>query len=455
MIVLVKTIEQITKEAADFFKKEKGFHRLLNAFVKNYRSLGRVGGTARLNNLTEAEKESLSGLLKKDFSDQKSATISVEAFQKAIKETKFAGVNLKELLIEYSGGNLKTKKEKEAEYLEEKEIFFSGLERQFKGNNSQIFLSHIKNKGEGSKGIHQLYDKDPSKLKKCLRDVLVALDNLPEQYERLPVFASRVFKDPHSLDLQTDTGRFFILALQVLLSNENNSIKSESDTPDTTYKILSSPSAEKITEILSFFNIIRDDLLNFVTITGLLAKNQDNSLIKSWEVAANEGMVFNLPLREIIKVHSIIPADNHDKVFIVENSGVFSGILDCIEKETPPLKIPPLICTHGQFKLAALMVIDKLANEGLTIFYSGDFDPEGLKMAERLLNRYPENVKLWRYDIANYKKCMSGTNLSEKRLKMLEKLNASNLTTIKNEIKHTKKAGYQEELIDLLVKDMK
>ena len=121
-------------------------------------------------------------------------------------------------------------------------------------------------------------------------------------------------------------------------------------------------------------------MLNFVTITGLLGKNQDNSLIKSWEIAAKEGM---------------------------------------------------------------------------TVFYSGDFDPEGLKMAERLLNRYPDNVKLWRYDIENYKKCISRTNLSEKRLKMLENLNAGDLTAIKNEIKHTKKAGYQEELINLLVKDIK
>ena len=49
-------------------------------------------------------------------------------------------------------------------------------------------------------------------------------------------------------------------------------------------------------------------------------------------------------------------------VLVIENSGVFSAVLDAVLDQTsdqipdgPALHIrrPPMICTHGQFKLAA------------------------------------------------------------------------------------------------------
>src|SRR5690625_5522313 len=57
-----------------------------------------------------------------------------------------------------------------------------------------------------------------------------------------------------------------------------------------------------------------------------------------------------------------------------------------------------MICTNGQFTLAALVLLDLLVEEDCQLYYAGDFDPEGLGMAQRLLNRYPEHVELWRMD---------------------------------------------------------
>jgi hypothetical protein len=48
--------------AAEFFRGEPGFKRLFKKFIQNYRSLGRLGGTAKLTKLTLEEKEALGGV---------------------------------------------------------------------------------------------------------------------------------------------------------------------------------------------------------------------------------------------------------------------------------------------------------------------------------------------------------------------------------------------------------
>ena len=125
----------------------------------------------------------------------------------------------------------------------------------------------------------------------------------------------------------------------------------------------------------------------------------------------------------------------------MENSVFFSEILDrfsvCITT--------PLICTNGQFKLAALLLLDLLLQNNVIIYYSGDFDPEGLLMAQRLVSRYPSQVRLWHYTIEDYQKSLSEVVLSENRLNKLRNLDLQEFAELKDLMLKTKKAGYQEK----------
>lgn len=47
----------------------------------------------------------------------------------------------------------------------------------------------------------------------------------------------------------------------------------------------------------------------------------------------------NMPLRELLKIDKVVPAEG-SQVYIVENSGVFSSLLDIVPNA-------PLACTHG------------------------------------------------------------------------------------------------------------
>ena len=117
-----------------------------------------------------------------------------------------------------------------------------------------------------------------------------------DYYERLPVFASRITGDPHAFDIGKDAGRFLVAALQIIRSKQ-----------DMGYEILSSPSAEEITELLDHFGLVRDDLLNFVTCTGILGYSSEKDPLRLWQAALEAGCVLNVPLREMVKAHACRP----------------------------------------------------------------------------------------------------------------------------------------------------
>ncbi|MGI6365653.1 MAG: DUF2399 domain-containing protein, partial [Bacillota bacterium] len=136
-----------------------------------------------------------------------------------------------------------------------------------------------------------------------------------------------------------------------------------------------------------------------------------------------------------------------NRIFIIENSGLFSHLTDADN-------FSPMVCTHGQFRLASYMLLDKLAETGVELWYSGDFDPEGLLMAQRLWERYPDQVKLWRYSPEDYRRCLSNISIPPRRLKQLEKIHVPTLIPTAEAIIKAAKAGYQENMADSLAADM-
>ena len=76
---------------------------------------------------------------------------------------------------------------------------------------------------------------------------------------------------------------------------------------------------------------------------------------------------------------------------------------------------------NGQPKLAALVALELFAASGTKVYYSGDFDPEGLWIAQRLAYFYPGNFEFLNMDTECYEKCISDEPISDVRLKQLER----------------------------------
>ncbi|MFJ5563213.1 TIGR02679 domain-containing protein [Lysinibacillus xylanilyticus] len=419
------------EEAIKYFRERAGFSRLFLEFAKRIESLGYVGGHVVLTKLTQEEQVLLRNWFQKDYSSQKSAKISLKKFEEKFEGTRFEGTSLFEVVEEVLVRKLVYKKEEKDENERLKSKFFEVLEKTYMSETSTLLTTAILEKHPLHVGFSTTYNRGTlNELEKVYKAVSV----LPlEKPIRLPLFAEKVTGNPHEFD---NDGKF-ISALQMIREKLHG------------VAIQNNPNAEFINQLLFDFGILKDDITNDVTIFGLIGERNGN-VLRSWEESFREKSVRNEPLREIAKLDRVYPIKKDGPVFVVENSGVFSSIID--ELEDCSISI---ICTHGQFKLAAIQIIKLLAKEDCTIYYSGDFDPEGLLMAYALKQRHPTNIRYWNYSVEDYVKTLSNVEISSNRLQKLNNIKDVELENLLQQMKEIKKVAYQEKQIKDLVNDIK
>jgi uncharacterized protein (TIGR02679 family) len=426
------TKEELLKQSVDYFKDKPGFTRAFARIKDKYKSLGKMGGTIYLDNLSEIEKEALSGLLNENcYKD--SVKISLNKFEKAIQSTKFEGLTLIEILESYYDKEIVTKKEGFKTHEMEKVDFFNEILCDFEGTiGVSWFLYAIESKKSGYLLISQKYNTDKKQLKKNLSLTIQAIDKLPvfeNKIERLALFASKTSKNPHAFDDNKDSGKFLLYAICYTL------------------KLPYPKNAEDKMEVLFKAGLIKDEISNFTMTSGLLAYKKENAH-PGWGGFYNSKEPINLSLWNLSCVDKVVA--NKNKVFIFENPTVFSEILYQDYKENISI-----ICTYGQIKLASLVLLDKLVENGAVLFYSGDFDPEGLQIADKLKSRYADSLILLRYDLKDYNKAISKNKPSQARLSKLNSLKDNTLIQMGEYIKENKYAGYQESIIEDLIEDIR
>lgn len=461
--------EALLAGAVSYFRQQ-GFTRFLDLMLRKYQSLGRWAGSVKLANLTPEEQEALSAFFRRDLRHKNSTTIRLEDFEESLAQTKFAGIPAVAILEGLTGDVVLTR----SQVLEERERnridYFAKLRALFSHSFCQQWLTAIEQSSEGTRSVQIAYEKDSTHLFQQMSWVLAALAELEnirgkgksiDNFERLPVFALRITKNPHGFDLDSEAGKLLINALSVLRDLDGDSavtadmkaLDKKNANKNGRTAVLSG--SEALNELFYHYGLLRDDLWNFVTCSGLVAMDKEAKELSVWVAASQHNSVLNVPLREVVKVQEIYPASRKhgNIVYVVENPAVFSVLLD--EAEKNDRAYPALLCTHGQFKLSALLLMDKLVASGAVIYYSGDFDPEGLLMAESLLNRYPGSVAPWHYSKEAYLFSRPEKELSAMRLKKLEGVQSPELFAVKTEILKLGRAGYQEGIIPLLWRDMK
>ncbi|KAB3529803.1 TIGR02679 family protein [Alkaliphilus serpentinus] len=422
----------LLNQCVDYFKSNIGYRRLFYKIRDKYYSLGSMGGTVVLTNLANEEKEALSSLLRKDFRKQKSASIKVESIQKALSGTKFEELKLQDIIEAYFNEELIYKKDQFNSYKQEREKFFADLIDNVQYSDFAKWLNkQLAEKKNGYRILISRYDSDKSKLKKDLLILAEAIRALPvftNNKQRLAFFSSSISKNPHTFDDGTDCNKLLTYTLADILKSKlpNN--------------------AEEKAELFYEAGIIKDDISNFTTLNGLIAFT-DSNIHKGWEAFYQRGEPMQINLWNLSEVQKIISPSG--KVFVVENPTVFSGILDELKDCRPPI-----ICTYGQIKLASLMLLDILVESNTEIYYSGDFDPEGLLIADKLKNRFTNNLHLWNYSQEDYIGSLSNHEINQNRLNKMKKLKDNQLQNIAHKIQKIRRAGYQELLIHKLKRDI-
>ena len=109
------------------------------------------------------------------------------------------------------------------------------------------------------------------------------------------------------------------------------------------------------------------------------------------------------------------------------------------------------MCGNGQIRLAALVLMD-LFDKEICFYYAGDYDPEGLQIAQKLKERYGDRLRLWKYHGEFYRKYQSEMEISEKSLKQLDHIVLPELQEISQLMRQQKKAVYQENMLEEYLK---
>jgi uncharacterized protein (TIGR02679 family) len=421
----------LVKEAAVYFHQHPEYTRILKKIKEKYISLGRLGGYINLNNITMGEKNILAERMN-CFASKGTIKVDVSKFVRSFQNTRFSDVNFEEVLKEYFSSQLETKKQFTEKQLAQKNKYFNLIINMYKNTRSEKWLRYmLDNKKNAYTLINRKYISDPSKLEEILIKVCDGLNNLnfdTSKFRSISVFSSEVTKEPHTFDFQSECGKLLVYGICYFLKTKY---------PDN---------MEKRSKLLYNCGIIIDEISNYSVCFGVIGF-KGKIAHSGWQGFTMEKDPINVSLRNLGSIDILKPLSKN--VYVFENPAVFSEVLCRVE-----LNKVALVCTSGQLNLASLILLDKLIDNVEAIYYAGDFDPEGILIADKLSRRYGDKLRLWRYTAEDYKRIKSEKKISSIRLKQLGNVIQPELQELKEVVAKQKVAAYQELLIQEYVHDI-
>lgn len=421
-------------EALEYFQSRSVYEKLFQRLKEKYESLGKMGGTVVLTDLTLEEKNQLSGFFQKDYTEKEKVSISCSAMEKALENSRFSGVSVEALLTGYFGAPLCSKRELRSQEQEEKEQYFQGLLQNTASSEAKGWLQRVlTEKKEGYLLFMQQYREDRDALSVLWQQVEQAIFALPvvknkEQKELLAVFAARITGDPHAFDEGTRGEKLLSAFLRSYLDVQE-------ETKDF--------GAEYKGRLFYEAGILRDPMSRDVLAYGIRGWKRDGELHPGLEGFWQSGEPVKMTLQTLSGLGQAASAfPEAQEVYVVENPAVFSVLVEKYPRRA-------CLCGNGQVNQAVLALMDLLAGTGI-LYYAGDFDPEGLLIAQRLKKRYGQGLRLWNYRVDWYETYLSEVRLDDVRLKKLAQVCQTELLPLKEAMCRERRAAYQEAMLEVM-----
>lgn len=418
-----------------YFRENPVFGRLLQGFWRKYASYGRFEGSVQVTFRDREERESLEGFLQKNFQGRKKTSVSARLFTKALAESRFTGVEPEAILEAWFGALPQTRASQRGEKKEAWQRFFRKQLTETEDELACSWLTGILEENPKTEPSRRVFLREWNRawetgrrdtFEDGVRLACRILENLPirqEQYLPLPVFAARLTGDPHAFDRgRADSG---LLNCMLAWCQERKGI--QADLPDQASLVRQ--------QRLLTGGLLVDEMSNGVLVYGLEAFGEDG--------AAHPGMAGFLQTQEALQVPlGVLVRWKRvrcfgEEAFIVENPSLFARL--CKGRRT-------VLCFNGQPRLAAIFLLKLLEREKIHVRYGGDLDPEGLQIAQNLKQLYDGPFSFWHMDLEDYRSSHPRVAISERRLKILERIREPELLATAEAIRKKKKAGYQENI---------
>ena len=411
-----------TREFADLIHKNRGFDRVMKLLLEKLERYGEGKGKISLKDADKEECEALNGFLTpKKFYRPPDISFKISDFEKAIADSRYSEVSLKDLLEEYFHKSIMKNSDKKQAEQAEIQNFFG------KFKNTEWIGDMLAKKNGGYKLILNEYKADRSSAEFMIQNVIKAVESRFEKDfspVKLSVLSAEITGNSHYFDYDNTSGKLLLDAI-AFYAEEN--IKDK-------YKLY------------EYFGIELKNMMSTAAVCG----------IDFFDVSGkrHEGFSFFADKKEPLLVTDVnlsglFTAQSKNKIiFIVENPSVFTELVSTVSETDCGL-----VCTFGQIKSVGYQLIDMLVKGGCEIFYAGDFDPEGLMIAENLMKKY-DKVKAWRMSYTDYAAISKNNDIiSQRRLNILDRIEILKETALK--IKETKQAAYQELLIKEMSEDIR
>lgn len=439
-------------ECAEYFLNQKAYQRCMKELRKKWKSFGKVAGRITLKNTTEEERRAIGGILGKVFYDT-DVCFSFAEFEQGLQKTRFAPVDIKEVLEAYFGEKLFTNQGEKEEQEKKKSAFLDEISEYFlknAGGESIAFLwfqALIAEKKYGYQQLSREYKKDLQQAAILAKNVGNALLQL-ECAERtcgewpLAVLSAKISGNPHYFDRGTIPGQLLMNAICYWRKNELP------------------VNAHQWRELLDMVGILPDNVSSMVHAYGLHLRTKDG-----WHPAYDAFCRLKEPY--VITMENLRGVTGAraegDRVYVVENEMVFSYLLEHAgrEKHVRPDKSKQhgndnltLLCTSGQLRAVALELIPLILDSGVDIYYSGDIDPDGIGIADRLWQKFGDRIHIWRMSPADYVTSISKESIGNNGLAKLGNVGNPLLQQTAACVKDKCIAAYQENLLEELVGDI-
>lgn len=427
------TSQSIEIEEALVYFKKPCFQRLFEQLYQRCFSLGRLGGTVKISHLRADEIDALEGFLQKNYHEKKNLSISVNKIRTALSNTKFRDFSLEEIVIAYFQGSIVSKKEQEQIKRDEFETWFDECIDQYSDTPAAEFL--IKIRREHSKPYSMLatdFLRNKDWIDLFFPNVINAINDLPymrHEYQRIPIFAARISGNPHFFDVGERALLYLMYGICVL----------------TNTQIPKKMNAERRREYLYKAGLLSDDLSNTVLTYGLYGMDLHGIHHAGMEDYVGRKEALTLTISNLTLLQRVWAATG--VIYIVENPMIFYWLM---EQQKNREMQAGIICSAGQPNQAVWILLDLLRHSGTKMFYAGDFDPEGLLIAQRMKERNGDYLELWHYTLDDYEKSKSKITITDKSLKKLQHLSNYELQKIGKRLIECKIAGYQENLLSLM-----
>ena len=414
------------------YLKDHEFSQFMRLWKKQYEKYGTCKGSIDLW-LDDKNRNCIEGLLGKDYYDKDKVHITYKQLVKAISNTRFCDCDFNEVLCLYFNQNIQTKKEKKEQKKKTIDSFFFELFKT-KGHSSDWIYSVYQSKDSVYTRLVQECNKGYDLALKQTKAVMDVLNDLPmwkNEKENISIFSSKHTKNPHAFDKNTFLYYLLLHGITYFLNKEYPTTNLDQN------------------ECLYQAGLYQDGISNYCIVARLLACDKDKKVHEGWLGFYRSFEALNTNMDNLLQVQSIFGVK---RIYIVENPSVFQALLKKIKKQC--IKNIGLVCTNGQLNYSAYRLLDLIESANIKTYYSGDMDPEGLCIADKIQQKYP-HIQLWCYDKAMYQKCKSFKRANLQRMHMLQNIKSTQLMDVIHCIQENQGCvGYQENMIDVYLESL-